>query len=136
MFFIDDKIDTGQLILQESTQISPIENAGSLHDKLMHLGSEIVLKTVKLIESGPIKSMPQTNPDDLKTAYKLNKDNCQINWNDSLQNIYNKIRGLSPYPGAWSLLINGDEQLNVKIYKCDKEIILTDNHIKNRWITS
>ena len=121
-FFIDEKIDTGEMILQESIEISPEENAGSLHDKLMNLGSELVLKTVKLIENGPVATIPQTNPENIKTAHKLNKDNCKIDWNDSLDNIYNKIRGLSPYPGAWCSLMNGDELLKVKIYKCTKEI--------------
>jgi methionyl-tRNA formyltransferase len=121
-FFIDEKIDTGEMILQESIEISPEENAGSLHDKLMNLGSKLVLKTVKLIEEGTVTTTPQTNPENIKTAYKLNKDNCKIDWNDSLNNIYNKIRGLSPYPGAWCSLMNGDALLNVKIYKCSKEI--------------
>jgi methionyl-tRNA formyltransferase len=120
-FFIDDKIDTGEMILQESIDIDSEENAGSLHDKLMKLGSELVLKTVQIIEKGPVRTIPQTNPKDIKTAYKLNKDNCKIDWNDSLDNIYNKIRGLSPYPGAWCSLKNGDDLLTVKIYKCEKE---------------
>ena len=120
-FFIDEKIDTGEMILQESIDIDSEENAGSLHDKLMKLGSELVLKTVQIIEKGPVTTIPQTNPKDIKTAYKLNKDNCKIDWNDSLDNIYNKIRGLSPYPGAWCSLKNGDDLLTVKIYKCEKE---------------
>ncbi len=120
-FFIDEKIDTGEMILQEEIQIDSEENAGSLHDKLMVIGSKLVLKTVSLIEKAKIKTIPQIDSDDIKTAYKLNKDNCKINWNDSLINIHNKIRGLSPYPAAWCTLINGEEELSIKIYKAEKE---------------
>ncbi|WP_248723251.1 methionyl-tRNA formyltransferase [Seonamhaeicola sp. ML3] len=120
-FFIDEKIDTGAMILQEEVDIEPDENAGELHDKLMALGSNLVLKTVKLIEVGSIETKPQVDTTDIKTAYKLNKDNCKINWQDSLDNIYNHIRGLSPYPAAWCTFINGEDALDVKIYKAEKE---------------
>jgi methionyl-tRNA formyltransferase len=120
-FFIDDKIDTGEMILQKEIQIDINENAGSLHDKLMHLGSKLVLKTVSLIKKGEVKSTPQKNSENIKTAYKLNKDNCKIDWTDSLDNIYNKIRGLSPYPAAWCTLVNGDDELDIKIYSSKKE---------------
>lgn len=119
-FFIDEKIDTGDMILQEEINIEPTENAGSLHDKLMLAGSHLVLKTVTTIEKGPVKTQKQKENVDIKTAYKLNRDNCKINWSDSMDNIYNKVRGLSPYPAAWSELVNGDETLNVKIYAVEK----------------
>lgn len=120
-FFIDDKIDTGEMILQETVKIEPKENAGSLHDKLMHIGSDLVIRTVKLIETDCVKTKPQPTNVNIKTAYKLNKDNCKINWNSDLKTIYNKVRGLNPYPAAWSKLINKDQELNVKIYKVKKE---------------
>lgn len=120
-FFIDEKIDTGDMILQDSIAINPEENAGSLHDKLMHIGSELVIKTVKLIQQDSAKTIPQTESSDIKTAYKLDRDNCKIDWNDSLENIYNLIRGLSPYPAAWCILINGNDTLDIKIYAADKE---------------
>lgn len=120
-FFIDNKIDTGDMILQEELPIEPHENAGSLHDKLMHLGSNLVLKTVIQIEQGTVKTIPQKESKDIKTAYKLNKDNCKIDWNDSIENIYNKVRGLSPYPAAWCTLINGKDTLDIKIYAVEKE---------------
>lgn len=120
-FFIDDKIDTGDMILQDSIAINPEENAGSLHDKLMHIGSELVLKTVELIQQDSVKTIPQTESPDIKTAYKLDRNNCRIDWNDSLENIYNLIRGLSPYPAAWCTLINGSDTLDIKIYAADKE---------------
>jgi len=121
-FFIDEKIDTGAIILQEEISIEPDETVGSLHDKLMDLGSELVLKTVRLIENNSVSTTVQPLQANLKTAYKLNRDNCKIDWNDSIDNIYNKIRGLNPFPTAWCTLKNGDEALMVKIFEVSKEI--------------
>ena len=87
-FFIDDKIDTGDMILQETIDIDPNEHAGSLHDKLMAIGSQLVLKTVNAIQKGKVKTIPQKETQDIKTAYKLNKDNCKINWDDSIKNMH------------------------------------------------
>ncbi|NNC50329.1 MAG: methionyl-tRNA formyltransferase [Flaviramulus sp.] len=120
-FFIDEDIDTGDMILQEETNIDPADNAGNLHDNLMEMGSRLVLKTVALIEKGKVTTIPQKDIKDIKTAYKLNKDNCKIDWNDTLDNIYNKIRGLSPYPAAWCTLINGEVELDIKIYAAEKD---------------
>ena len=116
-FFIDDKIDTGEMILQEAVVIDAKETAGSLHDKLMNLGSKLVLKTLALIEKGPVKTTPQIDSEAIKTAHKLDKDNCKIDWNSTLDDIYNKVRGLHPYPAAWGLLSNGEELLNIKLYE-------------------
>ncbi|WP_289045258.1 methionyl-tRNA formyltransferase [uncultured Olleya sp.] len=121
-FFIDEKIDTGEMILQQELDINPNENAGSLHDKLMHIGSSLVIETIKLIETGEVKTTPQPEDAISKTAYKLNKDNCKIDFTDTIDNIYNKIRGLSPYPAAWCKLHNNDDQLDIKIYKAEKQI--------------
>jgi methionyl-tRNA formyltransferase len=121
-FFIDEKIDTGDMILQEEINIEPDENAESLHDKLMDTGSQLVLKTVALIKNDTVKTIPQKDSKNITTAYKLDKDNCKIDWNNTLDHIYNKIRGLSPYPGAWCVLINGNDILDVKIYESEKEV--------------
>ncbi len=121
-FFIDEKIDTGAMILQEEIKIEASENAGSLHDKLMTIGSQLVVKTVKQIESNAVETTPQPDNVEIKTAYKLNKDNCKIDWYGSINSIFDKIRGLSPYPAAWSTLINGDEELDVKLYTVEKEM--------------
>ena len=126
-FFIDEKIDTGEMILQKEVNIEPNDNAGALHDKLMCIGSELVLETVKLIENNNAKTTPQQEVEGIKTAYKLNKSNCKIDWTENIHHIYNKIRGLSPYPGAWSELINREDQLDIKIYKA--EIDLTDHNL-------
>ena len=114
--FIDEKIDTGAMILQEAIAIQPKENAGQLHDKLMHLGAKLVIETVKLIAAGKVTTTPQSDIKDLKTAYKLDKENCRINWTADAEAISNLIRGLNPYPAAWSLLYTNGEELNVKIY--------------------
>jgi methionyl-tRNA formyltransferase len=120
-FFIDEKIDTGEIILQEEVLIDPKENAGSLHDKLMHTGSQLVIDTVKLIETNKVKTTAQPLEEEIKTAYKLHRDNCKIDWKDSKTHIYNKIRGLSPYPVAWTYLQNEDNTLEVKIYTTEIE---------------
>ena len=115
-FFIDDKIDTGEVILQRDIPIQPHETAGTLHDKLMNIGSQLVVDTVALIEKGPVTTTPQPADGILKTAHKLNKDNCRIDWHASLDAIYNKVRGLSPYPSAWCTLQNGSKSMDIKVY--------------------
>lgn len=123
-FFIDDKIDTGEIILQKETSINPNETAGELHDKLMYLGSNLVNKTIDLIKKDNVITAPQQKKE-YKPAPKLFKENCKINWDDSLDNIYNKIRGLSPYPLAWTTIYNKDTTIEMKIYKTGKE---QENH--------
>ena len=115
-FFIDDKIDTGAMILSKETEIGDNETAGELHDRLMHLGSETVLETLQLIESEKAITTLQENNPDVKTAYKLNKENCKIDWSQSGKTIFNLIRGLSPYPAAWTFIKDGMQEWNVKIY--------------------
>ena len=122
-FFIDDKIDTGAMILNHKVAIDENENVGQLHDKLMHLGCDTVIETLHLIQNGKVETTIQTENTELKTAYKLNKDNCKINWNSSVESIYNKVRGLNPYPAAWGLLSNGNKQFNIKIYKVQKHLV-------------
>ncbi|MFK7780865.1 methionyl-tRNA formyltransferase [Psychroserpens sp.] len=127
-FFIDEKIDTGAMILQDEIKIEDDETVGSLHDKLMCIGSNLVLKTVELIENDNVNTTIQPKTENLKTAYKLNKNNCKIDWTLSIDAIYNKIRGLNPFPAAWTHLKNGEETLSVKIFKVEKEI---DKHNLN-----
>jgi len=115
-FFIDDKIDTGAMILSKAIEIEPNENAGSLHNRLMDLGSTAVLETLELIEKQKVVTTLQNHSDHLKTAHKLNKDNCKIDWNASGESIFNLIRGLAPYPTAWFLLRDQEKELNVKVF--------------------
>ena len=116
-FFIDDKIDTGAMILRAETAISPDENAGQLHDRLMQLGSETVLETLALIEKGNVATTIQKEHPEIKTAYKLNKENCKIDWSQPAVEIHNLIRGLSPYPSAWCFISDHNEEWNVKIHE-------------------
>ncbi|MGJ8593135.1 MAG: methionyl-tRNA formyltransferase [Aquaticitalea sp.] len=118
-FFIDEKIDTGAIILQDEVEIEADETVGKLHDKLMNLGSELVLKTVELIEKGTATTTIQPKSDIKKTAYKLNKENCKIEWEASVHEVYNKIRGLNPFPSAWCYLQDGENTLAVKIFKVE-----------------
>ena len=118
-FFINEKIDTGEIILQERTHIDKEETAGDLHDRLMALGADLVLKTVVLIASGHVETQIQSNSDELKAAPKIHKDTCRINWLKPAQTIINHIRGLSPYPAAWTTLNNGDQIFNLKIFKAN-----------------
>ncbi|OUL61809.1 methionyl-tRNA formyltransferase [Flavobacterium sp. AJR] len=116
-FFIDDKIDTGAMILSSETEIEPTENAGQLHDRLMQLGSETVIETLQAIESGNVTTIIQEDNAEIKTAYKLNKENCKIDWTKPASVINDLIRGLSPYPAAWTFLKDKEEELSVKIYE-------------------
>lgn len=124
-FFIDGKIDTGAMILSAETAIGENENAGQLHDRLMALGSETVARTLELIETGEISTTIQPENADLKTAYKLNRENCRIDWTKPAGEIHNLIRGLSPYPAAYTFFKDGPEEWNVKIYESE---IVDENH--------
>ena len=116
-FFIDDKIDTGAMILNDEIAIGENETAGELHDRLMVLGSETVIKTLALIEKGNVSTTLQSENPEIKTAYKLNRENCKIDWNKSGREIHNLVRGLSPYPAAWCFIKDNDQEWNVKIYE-------------------
>lgn len=120
-FFIDEKIDTGNVILQEEVLIGDNENLGGLHDTLMEIGSNLVVKTVQLIKDDEVKTFKQLEIEE-KAAPKIFNDTCKINWEDSLSNIYNLIRGLNPYPAAWTTLINNGNEIKLKIYDVKKEI--------------
>ncbi len=128
-FFLDEKIDTGEIILQEKVAIKETDTAGTLHDKLMLLGADLVLKTVQQIEGHSVKRQKQSSSQNLKKAPKIHKETCRINWNSPIQEIYNHIRGLSPYPAAWSTLTNDTETILVKIYTVAME--RKDHSLKN-----
>ena len=121
-FFIDEKIDTGAIILAKNIAIEPIETAGSLHDKLMLLGCDAVLETLDLITNEKAKTTIQPELPNIKTAYKLNKENCKIDFSKSITEIYNLVRGLSPYPSAWCDFKDGEQIWQVKIYEVVAEV--------------
>jgi methionyl-tRNA formyltransferase len=124
-FFIDDKIDTGAIILSSEIDIAPDENAGQLHDRLMLLGSGAVLQTLSLIEQGNVTTTIQKDSPEIKTAYKLNKENCKIDWTKSGTEVFNLIRGLSPYPSAWCFFSDKNEEWNIKIHEAK---LISENH--------
>jgi methionyl-tRNA formyltransferase len=126
-FFIDDKIDTGAMILSSEIDIESNENAGQLHDRLMHLGSQTVIETLDLLEKEKATTTVQKDTLDIKTAYKLDKDNCKIDFTKPALEIYNLIRGLSPYPSAWCFFADKNQEWNVKIYET-KMSIESHNH--------
>lgn len=121
-FFLQHEIDTGNIIMQEKITIAPDDNAGIVHDRLMMLGAELVLKTVEQIESGNISSMPQPEGE-LKAAPKIFKDTCLINFNTTAEAVRNLVRGLAPYPAAWIELTDpSGNTTNMKIYEVSKEL--------------
>jgi methionyl-tRNA formyltransferase len=120
-FFIDEKIDTGNIILQEEVNIGENETLGELHDKLMEAGSKLVVKTVQQIEKETVKTFKQPEIEE-KAAPKIFTETCKINWNEPLSKIYNLIRGLNPYPAAWTTLVNNGDEIKVKIFGVKMEI--------------
>jgi methionyl-tRNA formyltransferase len=119
-FFIDEAIDSGKIIAQEKVKISSSTNAGELHDELMSVGAELTLKTVAAISQQTHTVIDQDKFDgkDFKMAAKIFKEDCEISWDETVQNVHNKIRGLSPYPAAWTKLKNTkkNEILLVKLF--------------------
>lgn len=134
-FFIDDKIDTGAMILHKKIVIGADETAGELHDRLMLLGSETVIETLALIEKQKVVTTIQVENPDVKTAYKLNKDNCKIDWTQPGNTINNLIRGLSPYPAAWTYIKDGDQEWNVKLYSATFEVCLDSKPLGSIYTT-
>lgn len=122
-FFIEHQIDTGNIILQDKVAIDPLDNAGTLHDKLAATGSRLVVETLHRIQQGTAPKVPQSEllaPETIiKTAPKIFKPVCQINWNQSVESVHNLVRGMSPYPAAWSLITDDQKQLSAKIFETE-----------------
>lgn len=119
-FFIDEQIDTGAMILHKKEAIHENDNVGTLHDRLMNLGKTAVVETLEQIAHGSVSVQKQEIVPQ-KTAYKLFKENTQIDWSKSGKEIYNHIRGLSPYPTAWSNMQHEGKEFQVKIYEAKFE---------------
>jgi len=134
-FFLTHDIDTGAVIFQEATVINPDDTAGTLHDRLMTMGAALVLKTVDAIIEDKAPSTPQsvliTDEESLKPAPKIFSDDCRINWKGEAGDVYNFIRGLSPYPTAWTELHSKSTEnpLRVKVY--GSKIVNQDPKISN-----
>jgi len=114
-FFLKHQIDTGDIIFQDKVAIVPEDDFGTLYEKLKHAGAALALRTVKAIETGNVPSQPQSTSGELKEAPKIFKETCQINWNQPAQNIHNFVRGLSPYPTAWTTF----DDKTFKIFKTE-----------------
>ena len=128
-FFLTHEIDTGKIIFQEKTKIDETDNAESLHNRLMLMGAELVLKTVDAIIDNTAQSVSQNelyeNESGLKPAPKIFKETCRVDFAKSATEVRNFIRGLSPYPAAWTTLAtDGNEPISFKLFAC--EIIKTD----------
>ncbi|MGC4128898.1 MAG: methionyl-tRNA formyltransferase [Bergeyella sp.] len=121
-FFINEKIDEGNILLQDSLEILPDENAGSLHDRLMELGSKLVVKTLDGLAENSIEEQPQPFVEQPKNAYKIFKEDTRIDWNQPTKKVYDFIRGMSPYPCAFTTLKIGDEEKGLKIYRGNYEV--------------
>lgn len=119
-FMLRHEIDTGNILFQEKEPIRPDDDAGSLYERLMNKGSQLVLKTVKAIDSGDYKTLEQKTTGELKAAPKIFKETCAINWHHTSEQIHNFVRGLSPYPAAWS-------HLHDKVYKIFRVEVLPAN---------
>ena len=123
-FFLQHEIDTGEVIKQVRIPIADTDDVGIVHDKLMEIGARLVTETVDKIIDGTLRTVEQDlmigEDDVLRPAPKIFRETCQINWNQPQKRIYDFIRGLSPYPAAWSVLDNGGKQTDIKIYQSAK----------------
>lgn len=120
-FFLTHEIDTGKVILREKVRIGENDNAGKIHDELMHIGADLVRKTVDLILDDKVDAVAQeqlfVDESELKSAPKIFKETCRVDWSKEVSEVHNLIRGLSPYPAAWTeLYCDGKEVQSVKIY--------------------
>jgi methionyl-tRNA formyltransferase len=125
-FFIEKEIDTGKIIDRTSVKIAETDNAGTIHNKLMVVGAELLSKTVTNIFKGNVNALPQDNSKH-KHAPKIFKPDCEIDWTLDTKTIFNKIRGLSPYPTAWTTLINGESKKTIKLFNT-KHLIDNNNN--------
>ncbi|WP_263601470.1 methionyl-tRNA formyltransferase [Chryseobacterium sp. PET-29] len=126
-FFINEKIDEGNILLQEELPILPNENAGSLHDRLMEMGAELVVKTLNGLAENTITERPQPQVEHPKNAYKIFKEDTKIDWTKKSREIHQFILGMSPYPAAFTTLKIGDEEKGLKIFGGEFKV---ENHDK------
>ncbi len=120
-FFLQQEIDTGGLILQKRTPITDGDNAGTIHDRLMSIGAAAVVETVDCIIAGNAPKTPQPQGVTLKSAPKIFKETCRVDWKQSCHQIFNFVRGLSPYPAAWSVLHTDDKTIDIKLFEVTRE---------------
>lgn len=121
-FFINEKIDEGNILLQKEIEISSEENAGELHDRLMEMGAKLVVETLNGLAEKSIQEKPQPEVEHPKNAFKIFKENTRIDWTQSSETVHNFVRGMSPYPAAFTTVKIGEDQKFLKIYKGKFEI--------------
>ncbi|MGN0214828.1 MAG: methionyl-tRNA formyltransferase [Muribaculaceae bacterium] len=125
-FFLKHEIDTGDIIQQRKIEISRTDNVGVVHDRLMTLGADMVVETVEAILAGTVKPIPQhqlcNQGIQATPAPKIFKETCRIMWNLPAEQVYNHIRGLSPYPAAWTEISNGDEIHSIKVFETSQPV--------------
>lgn len=128
-FFLKHEIDTGEIIFREKVVIEPNDNAGVIHDKLMVIGADLVQKTIDAVIDGSADATPQEelfeNAAELRPAPKIFRETCEIDWTKPAKEIHNHIRGLAPYPAAWTLFEVGGKMVNFKIYESE---IISESH--------
>jgi len=115
-FFINEKIDEGNILLQEELNVFPDENAGALHDRLMEMGSKLVVKTLDGLAENSIQEKPQPEVEHPKNAYKIFKEDTRIDWTKTSKEVHQFILGMSPYPAAFTTLKIGEEEKGLKIF--------------------
>ena len=118
-FFINEQIDTGEIITQKSLSIGLDENTGQLSNRLEELGATLTLETLDMIATNRVNSSPQPNSNQVSLAPKLTRENTQLQWDQEGQCIERKVRGLQPFPCAWTMLSNNDQLLYCKIHDVD-----------------
>jgi methionyl-tRNA formyltransferase len=123
VFRLKHEIDTGDILLRKSLSILDDDNAETIHDKLMVIGAEALVESLNKIAEGNPVYLPQLNDKNLKSAPKIFKETCEINWSENVTYIQNFVRGLSPYPAAWTEIGTADKQLIVKIYNTSIEAV-------------
>ncbi len=134
-FLLQHAIDTGNILFQEKVSIGDDDNVEVIHDELMNVGSQLVVKTVQAIEAGDYPQTPQESlpGQDLKSAPKIFKEDCKIDWTKDINSIHNLIRGLSPYPASWTELLPREEgkAIGLKVFGTEKEVVQHSESVGN-----
>ena len=134
-FFINEDIDKGDILLQKDIKINDDDDFESLYLKLSNLGAELLVNTIKGVTTKKIKSFKQEKNNEYNLAPKLTSENTRIDWNLSVQKIISKIKGLSPRPGAWTMIKNGDDEIRMKILKAKEKMDYNSNKKNGNIVT-
>lgn len=119
IFRLKHEIDTGDILMRKSIPINTVDNVSTIHDQLMVVGANALVESLDIIAQGNPIYLPQLNSNDLKSAPKIFKDTCRINWNQDGESIQNFVRGLAPYPAAWTNIENGNKEISIKVFRTE-----------------